>query len=65
MAAMSTTSFIRPIRGRAFAGVCAAIANHYGWDVTGVRIGMALLVLLTGVGVVLYIALWIAIPSEW
>jgi phage shock protein C len=65
LVAMSNSLFIRPIRGRVFAGVCAAIANHYGWDVTGVRIAMALLGLFTGVGVVLYLALWIAIPSQW
>lgn len=65
LVAMSNSLFIRPIRGRVFAGVCAAIANHYAWDVTGVRTGMALLGLFTGVGVVLYFALWLAIPSEW
>lgn len=62
---MATTTFIRPLAGRTIGGVCAAIANHYGWDVGGVRIGMALLGLFTGVGLVLYFALWIAIPSEW
>ena len=63
MAAMPTP-FIRPVVGRQIGGVCAAIANHYGWEVTGVRIGMALLGLFTGVGVVLYVALWIAIPER-
>ena len=62
---MSNSMFIRPIRGRVVAGVCAAIANHYGWDVSSVRIAMAVLGLFTGVGVVLYVALWIAIPSQW
>ena len=62
---MSIPGFFRPITGRVFAGVCAAIANHYGWRVENVRLGMLLLMLFTGVGVILYIALWIAIPSEW
>lgn len=57
--------FRRPLKGRVFGGVCLAIANHFGWDVGSVRTGMALLVLFTGVGGVLYIALWVAIPSEW
>ena len=65
LVAMSNSLFIRPIRGRVVAGVCAAIANHYGWDVGSVRIAMAVLGLFTGVGVVLYVALWIAIPSQW
>ncbi len=47
------------------AGVCAAIAKHYGWRVENVRLGMLLLGLFTGVGVILYFALWIAIPGEW
>jgi phage shock protein PspC (stress-responsive transcriptional regulator) len=60
-----STPFIRPIDGRVFAGVCAAIANHYGWRVENVRLGMLLLGIFTGVGVILYFALWIAIPGEW
>lgn len=62
---MSSAPFIRPIEGRAIAGVCAAIANHYRWRVENVRLGMLLLGLFTGVGLVLYFALWIAIPGEW
>ena len=60
-----STPFIRPIDGRVFAGVCAAIANHYRWPVENVRLGMLLLGIFTGVGVILYFALWIAIPGEW
>ncbi|MFC5502060.1 PspC domain-containing protein [Lysinimonas soli] len=62
---MTTSTFVRPIRGRVIAGVCAAIANHYGWDVGGVRAGMLVLILFSGIGLVLYLALWLAIPSEW
>ncbi len=62
---MSSAPFIRPIDGRVYAGVCAAIATHYRWPVEGVRMGMLLLMLLTGFGVVLYVALWLAIPGEW
>lgn len=62
---MSTARFVRPIDGRIFAGVCAAIANHYGWRVENVRLATLLLMLFTGVGVFIYLALWIAIPGEW
>ena len=56
---------MRPIFGRQFAGVCAAVARTYGWDVGMVRI-------LTVVGAiffcpiveVIYIAGWIGIPEE-
>lgn len=64
MARMSSPNFVRPIQGRRFAGVCAAIANHYGWDVGGVRAATVLLMLFTGFGLVVYLALWLAIPSE-
>jgi phage shock protein C len=58
-----TSIFIRPVRGRVLGGVCLAIANRFGWDVTLVRILTVLACLTTGVGIVLYIAFWIAIPS--
>ncbi len=55
----------RPFFGRKFAGVCAAFASAYGWDISLVRI-------ITGVaGVFLfpfpeifYLIAWIAIPEE-
>ena len=45
------------------AGVSLAVANRFGWDVTLVRVLTALAVLFTGVGLVVYIALWILVPS--
>jgi phage shock protein C len=55
----------RPIFGRQFAGVCAAVARTYGWDVGTVRV-------LTVIGAIFfcpfvevaYIAGWIGIPEE-
>jgi phage shock protein C len=55
---------IRPRTGRVLAGVSLAIANRFGWNITLVRVLTALAVLFTGVGLVLYIVLWIVIPSE-
>ena len=45
------------------AGVCAAFALHYGWDLNLVRIITALLIVLTGVGALAYIAAWVIIPE--
>ena len=45
-------------------GVCAALARTYGWDLVWVRLFTLLLVLFTGIGLVLYLCLWIVIPSE-
>lgn len=56
---------IRPRSGRMVAGVCAAFARTYGWNLTLVRI---LLVVLTpfhlGLGFIAYIVAWILIPEE-
>jgi phage shock protein PspC (stress-responsive transcriptional regulator) len=46
------------------AGVCAAFALQYGWDVTVVRIITAVFIILTGVGALAYIAAWVIIPQE-
>ena len=54
---------IRPKQGRVLAGVSLAIANRLGWDVTLVRALTAIAILFTGIGVFVYIALWILVPS--
>lgn len=46
------------------AGVCAAIADRYGWSRTGVRVIALLSCLLPGPQFVFYIALWILIPAD-
>jgi len=45
------------------AGVCAAFARQYGWDVTVVRIITAI-VCLSGAGALAYLIAWIIIPEE-
>lgn len=62
---MSTASgpFLRPRNGRVIAGVCAAIANRFGWDVTLVRVLTVVAALFAGAAVVVYIAFWIAVPE--
>ncbi len=56
---------LRPRSGRMVAGVCAAFARTYGWNLTLIRI---LLVVLTplhlGIGFLGYIVAWIIIPEE-
>ena len=54
---------VRP-RRRMIAGVCAGIARRYGWSVTTVRLLFVVSCLLPGPQVLLYIALWVLIPSE-
>src|SRR5690348_2093042 len=69
--------FERPVQGRMLAGVAAAIARHFHFDVTVVRIAFAVLAIIgfTGpaylggiplylAGIPLYVAGWLLIPEE-
>ena len=60
----ATGKLMRPRHNRMVAGVCAAFAQQYGWDLNLVRIITALLIVLTGVGALAYIAAWVIIPEE-
>ena len=57
------TRLYRPRNNRMIAGVCAAFAQQYGWDVTLVRIITAI-VCLSGAGALAYLVAWIIIPDE-
>lgn len=54
----------RPATGRVIGGVCAALANRFGWNVTVVRLLAVLSILLPGPQVIAYIVAWIVIPAE-
>ncbi|GAA3673636.1 ATP-binding protein [Arthrobacter ginkgonis] len=64
---MTETAHARPplLRGtpRVLAGVCAGLAVHLGLPVKVVRIVMAASALLGGAGVLLYVWLWLLVPS--
>jgi phage shock protein C len=64
-AAPSPSRLVRPIHGRMIAGVCAGLAQAYGWDVALVRVLTVLGFFFSG-GLVLiaYLACWIGIPEE-
>lgn len=53
-------------KNQQLAGVCAGIAEYFGWDVTLVRVIFALLTILSAgfLGIVLYIVMWIIMPLE-
>jgi phage shock protein PspC (stress-responsive transcriptional regulator) len=50
--------------GRMIAGVCQGVAVTYGWDPTRVRVVFVLLACFSGVGLILYVVLWVAAPEE-
>ena len=61
---MSATTLYRPREGRIIAGVCAGLANRFGWDPTLVRVIAVLSIFLPGPQVLAYILLWIVMPNE-
>jgi len=54
----------RPTSGRMIGGVCAGIAERFGWSVGLVRLLTVLSVFIPGPQVVIYLALWLIIPAE-
>ena len=66
---MNTTGgnkvLLRSRKDRMVAGVCAGIADYFGWDVTLVRVIVAAVSVLTGgTGVLAYLAAWAIVPAE-
>jgi phage shock protein PspC (stress-responsive transcriptional regulator) len=61
---VASRRLVRPREGRWIAGVCAAIADRFGWSRGKVRALFVISTLLPGPQIVLYIVLWIVIPSE-
>jgi phage shock protein PspC (stress-responsive transcriptional regulator) len=59
-----STALARPRRGRIIAGVCAALARRFDLKPWQVRLIFVLSCLLPGPQFLLYIALWIILPSE-
>jgi len=54
----------RPFHGRMLAGVAAGVADYLGVDVTIVRIVLAVLTVMGGAGIPIYLAGWLLIPDE-
>lgn len=54
----------RPVNGRILGGVCAGVAERFGWKASTVRLLFLLSCLLPGPQFVAYLAMWILIPSE-
>ena len=55
---------VRPRMGRMIAGVCQGMAVMYGWNPTLVRVIFVLLACFSGVGLIVYVILWVAAPEE-
>jgi phage shock protein C len=52
-------------RNKAIAGVCAGIAEYFGWDVTLFRVVFVLASILSVAfpGILVYVVLWVVMPK--
>lgn len=60
-----TTTLTRPQNKKMIAGVCAGIADRYGWPVGRVRLVFLLSCLLPGPQFILYLVLWFVMPKRY
>ncbi|MGW0565494.1 PspC domain-containing protein [Streptomyces sp. NPDC003016] len=58
------TALVRPRNGRVIGGVCAALARRFGTSANTVRAVFVLSCLLPGPQFLLYLALWVFLPTE-
>ena len=59
-----STQLVRPRRGRMIGGVCAALAQRFDVKPWQVRLLFVLSCLLPGPQFLIYLVLWIVLPSE-
>jgi phage shock protein PspC (stress-responsive transcriptional regulator) len=55
---------VRPRHGRMIGGVCAGLARRFGTTPTIMRLIFVASCLLPGPQFIVYIALWVLLPSE-
>lgn len=63
-AAARTKQLFRDENNKKIGGVCSGIANFFGIDPTIVRLIALLLLIFYGTGLLVYIILWICVPSS-
>lgn len=61
---MERKRLYRTQTNKTIAGVCAGIGRYFNVDPTIVRVLFVLLALAGGPGLLLYLILWLVIPSE-
>jgi phage shock protein PspC (stress-responsive transcriptional regulator) len=48
---------------RQLGGVCGGIAEYFGVDATAIRVLFVVLAVLGGSGLIIYLAMWIIVPT--
>jgi phage shock protein C len=61
---MSGTQLTRSETDKMIAGVCGGIATYLDIDSVFIRLAFALLALASGIGVAIYLIMWIVMPRE-
>ena len=64
---MTSKSGIKRSRANAMiGGVCAGIAEHFGWSVTATRVVYVLASILSVAfpGIIVYLVLWLILPRQ-
>jgi phage shock protein C len=59
-----TRKLYRSRSDRKLAGVCGGLASYFTLDATLLRVLFVVLGVMGGSGVVIYLAMWIIVPSE-
>jgi phage shock protein PspC (stress-responsive transcriptional regulator) len=59
-----SNALIRPRSGRMIGGVCAALARRFGMSTGLVRALFVVSIVLPGPQILVYLGLWIFLPSE-
>ena len=55
---------VRSTTDRKLAGVCGGLAEYFNLDPTLIRVLFVVLAVLGGSGIIIYLAMWILVPSQ-
>ncbi|MEU4606973.1 PspC domain-containing protein [Kribbella sp. NPDC023972] len=58
------STLVRPSNGRMIGGVCAGLARRFGMSPNKMRLIFIVSCLLPGPQVLIYLVLWVLMPSE-
>lgn len=58
------TTLTRPQNRKMIAGVCAGIADRFGWEVKKVRLAFLISCVLPGPQFLVYVGLWFLMPKR-
>lgn len=63
---MASGSITRDKRNAMIGGVCARLAQHFGWSVTGTRVVYGLISILSAAfpGILVCLVVWLLIPES-